>query len=74
MPTLKEHGWSQRRIAREVGIHPDTVGKYVHLRQAGKQLPRRSDEYLFTNLHIHSRNQNKYIAGVHRLAANFLVE
>ena len=29
--TLKEHGWSQRRIARELGIHPDTVGKYVHL-------------------------------------------
>ena len=33
--TLKEHGWSQRRIARELGIHPDTVGKYVHLRQVG---------------------------------------
>jgi len=33
--TLKEHGWSQRRIARELGIHPDTVGKYVRLRQAG---------------------------------------
>jgi len=29
--TLKEHGWSQRRIARELGIHPDTVGRYVHL-------------------------------------------
>lgn len=28
---LKEHGWSQRRIARELGIHPDTVGRYVHL-------------------------------------------
>ena len=29
--TLKEHGWSQRRIARELGIHPDTVGRYIHL-------------------------------------------
>ena len=29
--TLKEHGWSQRRIARELGIHPDTVGRYVNL-------------------------------------------
>jgi len=29
--TLKEHGWSQRRIAKELGIHPDTVGRYIHL-------------------------------------------
>ena len=29
--TLREHGWSQRRIARELGIHPDTVGKYIRL-------------------------------------------
>jgi len=29
--TLKEHGWSQRRIARELGIHPDTVGRYIRL-------------------------------------------
>jgi len=29
--TLKEHGWSQGRIARELGIHPDTVGRYIHL-------------------------------------------
>jgi len=29
--TLKEHGWSQKRIARELGIHPDTVGRYIHL-------------------------------------------
>ena len=26
---LKEQGWSQRRIARELGIHPDTVGRYI---------------------------------------------
>jgi transposase len=29
--TLREHGWSQRRIARELGIHPDTVGRYIRL-------------------------------------------
>ena len=29
--TLREHGWSQRRIARELGIHPDTVSRYIHL-------------------------------------------
>jgi len=29
--TLKEHGWSQRRIARELGIHPDTVGRHIRL-------------------------------------------
>jgi len=34
--TLREHGWSQRRIARELGIHPDTVGRYIRL--SGKDL------------------------------------
>jgi len=29
--TLKQHGWSQRKIARVLGIHPDIVGKYVRL-------------------------------------------
>jgi hypothetical protein len=27
--TLHGHGWSQRRIARELGIHRETVGRYV---------------------------------------------
>ena len=27
--TLHEHGWSRRRIARELGIHRETVGRYV---------------------------------------------
>jgi transposase len=31
--TLKERGWSQRRIARELGIDRETVGRYVHLGQ-----------------------------------------
>jgi len=28
--TLKEHGWSQRCIAKKLGVHRDTVGRYVH--------------------------------------------
>ena len=27
--TLRGHGWSARRIARELGIHRETVGRYV---------------------------------------------
>ena len=29
--TLHDHGWSRRRIARELGIHRETVGRYVDL-------------------------------------------
>ena len=29
--TLHGHGWSRRRIARELGIHRETVGRYVCL-------------------------------------------
>jgi transposase len=29
--TLHSHGWSRRRIARELGIHRETVGRYVDL-------------------------------------------
>ena len=32
--TLNERGWSNRRIARELSIHRDTVGR--HLRLASK--------------------------------------
>ena len=28
--TLHGHGWSRRRIARELGIHRETVGRYVN--------------------------------------------
>jgi IS30 family transposase len=27
---LKERGWSKRRIARELGIHRETVGRYIN--------------------------------------------
>jgi len=30
--TLKQRGWSQRRIARELGINRETVARYVNLR------------------------------------------
>jgi transposase len=29
--TLAAHGWSQRRIGRELGVHRETVGKYLRL-------------------------------------------
>ena len=29
--TLSERGWSQRRIARELGVHRETVGRYLRL-------------------------------------------
>ena len=35
---LHQHGWSDRRIALELGIHRETVGHYVQLaRQAGSK-------------------------------------
>ncbi len=33
--TLKQRGWSQRRIARELGIDRETVARYVNLPDAG---------------------------------------
>jgi transposase len=32
--TLKQRGWSQRRIARELGIDRETVARHIHLGQA----------------------------------------
>ena len=37
---LWKRGWSQRRIARETGIHRETVGRYIRL---GHLLARRTD-------------------------------
>ncbi len=33
--TLHERGWSFRRIARELGIHRETVARYVRLAEQG---------------------------------------
>jgi hypothetical protein len=33
--TLKQRGWSQRRIARELGIDRETVARYVNLPGSG---------------------------------------
>jgi transposase len=33
--TLKQRGWSQRRIARELGLNRETVAKYINLPHAG---------------------------------------
>jgi transposase len=32
--TLAANGWSQRRIARELGIHRETVGKYLRMAES----------------------------------------
>jgi transposase len=36
---LHEHGWSARRIARELGIHRETVGRYVKTAAADGSKP-----------------------------------
>ena len=37
--TLLERGWSYRRIARELGIHRETVARYDRLRREGPAKP-----------------------------------
>lgn len=37
--TLHKRGWSQRRIARELGIDRETVGRYIHLEHAQASKP-----------------------------------
>ena len=32
---LRDQGWSRRRIARELGIHRDTVARYLRLAREG---------------------------------------
>ena len=34
--TLHQRGWSNRRIARALGIHRKTVGRYVRLFEKGR--------------------------------------
>jgi len=33
--TLRERGWSQRRLARTLGTHRETVARYLQLDHAG---------------------------------------
>ena len=33
---LAERGWSQRRIARELGINRESVGRYLRLAEGAK--------------------------------------
>jgi len=35
--TLRQLGWSRRRIARELGVNRETVARYVDTRQAGSK-------------------------------------
>src|ERR1700685_4253487 len=35
--TLHQHGWSQRRIARELGLNRETVGRYLKQGQAASK-------------------------------------
>jgi transposase len=35
--TLAAKGWSARKIARELGVHRETVGRYLHLAQPGSK-------------------------------------
>ena len=37
--TLYEQGWSQRKIARELGLHRETVARHLRLRAAGDSKP-----------------------------------
>jgi predicted transcriptional regulator len=34
--SLADRGWSQRRIARELGINRETVGRYLRLAEKAK--------------------------------------
>lgn len=36
---LLEQGWSYRRIARELGVHRETVARYDRLRQSPASKP-----------------------------------
>ena len=37
--TLAEHGWSRRRIARELGMDRETVGRYLRLAESKPAIP-----------------------------------
>ncbi len=39
--TLVQRGWSQRRIARELDVHRDTVGRYARMARGRPMIRRR---------------------------------
>ena len=42
--TLHDQGWSQRRIARELGVHRDTVARHLKKNaESGEAAPRPGD-------------------------------
>ena len=64
---LKERGWSQRRIARELGINRETVGKYFNLWRDGPKpainAPTGSEESNPVNVPIGSVSQDRQKSG-----------
>jgi len=65
--TLKQRGWSQRRIARELGIDRETVARYVNLPGSGPKpatnAPTGSDGSKPANAPTGSVDQNPQISG-----------
>ena len=64
---LKERGWSQRRIARELGINRETVGKYFNLWRDGPKpainAPTGSEDSNPVNVSIESVSQDRQKSG-----------
>ena len=65
--TLKQRGWSQRRIARELGIDRETVARYINLPGSGPKpatnAPTGSDSSKPANAPTGSVDHNTQISG-----------
>jgi transposase len=65
--TLKQRGWSQRRIARELGIDRETVARYVNLRESDSKpatnAPTGSEASKPANAPIGSAGQDQHKSG-----------
>ena len=65
--TLKQRGWSQRRIARELGIDRETVARYINLPGSGPKpatnAPTGSDSSKPANAPTGSVDHNPQISG-----------
>ena len=57
--TLRQRGWSYRRIARELGIHRETVARYVRLTADGVAPPLASQQR-YANARTPSRYSLSY--------------